>query len=129
MRIRVLIATAVAASTLAAGGGIAAAKAGDVVRTGSCSAASTWKLKLSPEDSQIETQLEVDQNVVGQRWRVRLRHNGELVAVVTKTTQAPSGSFTLRRMLADAPGDDFVKARARNLATDELCVARATLRA
>lgn len=45
----------------------AQAKEGDVIRRGSCSAASDWKLKLSEEDGRIEVEFEVDQNVVGRR--------------------------------------------------------------
>src|SRR5262245_8359718 len=38
---------------------------GDVIRDGSCSGRSDWKLKLSPQDGRIEVEFEVDQNVVG----------------------------------------------------------------
>ena len=37
-----------------------AAKDGDVIRTGSCSGRSDWKLKLSPEDGRIEVEFEID---------------------------------------------------------------------
>jgi hypothetical protein len=105
------------------------AKDGDVVRRGSCSAASEWKLKLSPENGKIEVEFEVDSNVNGQTWRVRLFHNGTQFFSGLRTTQAPSGSFEVRRVVSNLAGDDVIKGRARNLGTDELCVGRATFTA
>ena len=61
---RMMLAVGLATSLLAAGTA-ASAKAGDVVRTGACSGASDWKLKLSPDDGRIELEFEVDQNKVG----------------------------------------------------------------
>jgi hypothetical protein len=107
----------------------ASAKAGDVVRRGSCSGPSDWKLKLSPENGRIEVQFEVDSNVVGQTWRVRLFHNGTQFFSGLRTTTAPSGSFEVRRVVNNLAGDDHLKGRARNLKTDELCVGRATFTA
>ena len=49
------------------------AKDGDVVVRGTCTKASTAKLKLSPEDGAIEVEFEVDQNRNGVRWSVSLR--------------------------------------------------------
>jgi len=99
----------------------------DVIRRGSCSGRSTWKLKLSPENGRIEVEYEVDQNRNGQRWRVRLFHNGERFFAGVRTTQAPSGSFEVHRVVNDAAGTDTIRARAKNPATDELCRGRATL--
>jgi hypothetical protein len=48
----------------------------DVRRSGGCSGNSTWKLKLSEEDGKIEVEDEVDQNVTGDTWRVRLFNDG-----------------------------------------------------
>lgn len=108
----------------------AVAKDGDVIRTGGCDAASSWKLKLSPEDpSLVEVEFEVDENVTGHAWRVRLRHNGELAFKGRRTTRDPSGSFTLRRTFPDTAGKDVIRARAVNVATGEICAGRAALRA
>jgi hypothetical protein len=114
-----LIVTALLAPTAAA------AKDGDVITTGACTGASTWKLKLSDEDLGKEVKIEVDQNVVGDRWRVRMLLNGEVVFNGTRITKEPSGAFKVRRVVTDLPGVDKLKVRARNLATDEVCVARA----
>jgi hypothetical protein len=105
----------------------ASAKAGDVIKTGRCSAGSTWKLKLSPDDGRIEVEFEVDQNKVGDTWRVRLSHDGDVFFHGTRTTQAPSGSFEVRKRTNDAAGTDTIRARARNTSTDEVCTATASI--
>lgn len=101
--------------------GPALAGDGDVIRRGSCTGATDWKLKASPEDGRIEVEGEIDSNYNGQTWRWRIRHNGSLSARGTATTQPPSGSFEVRRVLVDAPGIDTIVFRARNPQTDEVC--------
>ena len=121
------IAVMVAAFSLATlAMGPANANDADVIRRGQCSGASDWKLKLSPEDGRLEVEYEVDSNVVGQTWRVLLFRDGERFFRGTRTTQAPSGSFEVERVISNSPGDDVVRARARNLATDEVCRGSAT---
>lgn len=105
----------------------AVAGEGDVVARGGCSAASDWKLKLSPEDGQIEVEIEVDQNVVGDRWRVKIAHNGTLEYKFKKRTKAPSGSFEARRLVSDTGGTDRIRVRSINLSTGEVCVAKARI--
>jgi hypothetical protein len=105
----------------------AMAKDGDVIRQGTCTGNSTAKIKLSPEDGRIEVEFEVDQDKVGDTWRVKLRHNGDQFFSGTRTTQAPSGSFELRKVVNDAAGTDTIRARARNLSTDEVCTASASI--
>jgi hypothetical protein len=102
----------------------ALAKDGDVLVRGSCTAASTAKLKLSPENGHIEVEFEVDQNRNGVRWNVVLTRNGVRVASLTRVTRAPSGSFEARRVLANRPGKDVVRATATR--NGERCSARAT---
>ena len=92
------------------------AKDGDVIKRGSCSGASDWKLKLSPENGKIEVEYEVDSNHAGQTWRVKLFENGNRIFVGTKTTQGASGSFTVRKLAANTAGSDSFRAQARNLA-------------
>lgn len=104
----------------------AAAKTGDIIKTGQCSGASTWKLKLSPENGQIEVEFEVDQNVVGDSWRVVIKDNGVRVFSGRRTTQAPSGSFEVRKVIANRAGADNIAAKATNLRTAEVCSASAT---
>lgn len=101
--------------------GPALANDDDVIRRGSCSGATEWKLKASPEDGRIEVEGEVDSNRNGQTWRWRIRHDGSLSARGTATTQPPSGSFEVRRVLVDSAGTDTITFRARNPRTDEVC--------
>ena len=120
-----LLAAAPIVTTVA--GSPAVARGADVVRTGSCSAASEWKLKLSPDDGRIEVEFEVDQNVVGDTWRVRFVRNGEVFARARATTTAPSGSFDITRRAADGPGTDRFRVRATNVDTAETCVGAARI--
>ena len=99
----------------------AAAGDDDVIRRGSCSGNSSWKLKVSPEDGRLEVEFEVDQNRNGEEWRVRMSHNGDVFFRGIRTTSGPSGSFEVRRVTNDAGGEDGFVARARNLRTDEVC--------
>jgi hypothetical protein len=105
---------------------VASAGDRDVIREGPCSGRSDWKLKLSPEDGRIEVEFEVDQNVVGDEWRVRIRHDGELAFRGTRTTRGASGSFELRIVEPNNAGADIFRARARNLSTDEVCAGSAS---
>jgi hypothetical protein len=123
---RLVVVAALVASAVALAPA-AGAKAGDVIRTGACSAASDWKLKLSPEDNGIQLEFQVDSNKVGQTWRVRIRQNGVLIFAGTRVTKAPSGSFTVRRLAKDTAGTDTFRAAATNVATSESCVGRASI--
>ena len=99
----------------------------DVERTGSCSGRSDWKLKLSPEDGRLEVEFEVDQNVVGDRWRVTIKHDGDRIFRGVRETRGPSGSFEVRTLANNTAGTDAFRAKARNLSTDETCVGRASI--
>ena len=105
---------------------VASAGDRDVIREGPCSGRSDWKLKLSPEDGRIEVEFEVDQNVVGDEWRVRIRHDGEIAFRGTRTTRGASGSFELRIVEPNNAGADNFRARARNFSTDEVCAGSAS---
>jgi hypothetical protein len=115
------------AAAVAATAPIAAAKDGDVIRTGSCSGAADWKLKLSPENGKIEVEFEVDQNKVGKTWRVKIKRDGEVLARGTRVTQAPSGSFEFRTVVSNRAGADTIVGRARNVASGQVCRGVATI--
>jgi hypothetical protein len=93
----------------------------EVLRTGTCSAGSTWKLKAKLDNGRLETEFEVDQNRVGRRWSVTIVQNGRTVFSGIRRTLAPSGSFEARRLLANQAGADRIVARARALAGGETC--------
>ena len=101
----------------------ALAKDGDVRVAGTCTKASSSKLKLSREDAGTEVEFEVDQNRNGVRWRVVLFRNGTQVASRVRVTRAPSGSFEARFVSA---GSGRFVARATS-PTGERCTARASM--
>ena len=101
-----------------------AAKDGDVLVRGTCTKASTSKLKLSEEDGRIEVEFEVDQNRNGVRWTIVLRRPSAILVRTTRVTRAPSGSFELRRVVADLAGRDRITARATS-PSGEVCRATA----
>ena len=103
-----------------------AAKDGDVIRRGSCSAGSTWKLKLSPEDGRIEVEVEVDSNRSGHLWSVRPRQNGVRFFKADRTTKPPSRSFEVERLRPNAQGPDSFVGRAINYRHGEVCRGSAT---
>jgi hypothetical protein len=120
--ITVLVAVLGASLVLAAAAG---AKDGDVLRAGTCTQASTSKLKLGPEDGGIEVEFEVDQNRNGVRWKVVVVRNGSVVASRTRVTRGPSGSFELELVTRNVSGTDRFVARATR--AGETCTARAAI--
>lgn len=111
-RIGVALAATLAVSTLGATGVAQASDDYRVIRTGSCSGNADWKLKAKQDDGRIEVEFEVDSNVNGQSWGVRLKRDGNVFFRGTRTTQAPSGSFSVERKIANSAGDDVIVGRA-----------------
>ena len=103
------------------------AKGAKVQKSGTCSARSHWKLTLSPDGRVNETDFEVDSNRVGQKWNVAITDNGVRVFSAVRTTKAPSGSFTVDRRFANRAGVDHIVATAKNRASGEKCVGRASI--
>jgi hypothetical protein len=126
-RIRLLLGTALIAGAVMSVPSPALAKAGDVIRTGDCSGRADWKLKVSPDNGRWQVEFEVDSNRVGQTWRVKIRDNGVLRYRQLHTTTAPSGSFTARTFMRDMAGTDNIVARARNVNSGQLCVAKVSI--
>jgi len=90
------------------------AKDGDVLVRGTCTKASAAKLKLSEEDGRIEVEFEV----------VVVRRPATVLLRATRLTRPPSGSFELRRVVADLAGRDRISARATS-PSGEVCRATA----
>jgi hypothetical protein len=127
MRSRGLIVGVAAAAGVLAAATPIAAKDGDVLVRGTCTKASTSKLTLSEEDGRIEVEFEVDQNRSGVRWSVTLRRPTTVLLRTTRVTRAPSGSFEVRRVVADLAGPDRISARATS-PSGEVCRVTATFR-
>jgi hypothetical protein len=126
-RALLLAATSALAITALAAPATTMARDGDVIRRGACTGASDWKLKLSPEDGRIEVEFEVDQNRNGQTWNVRLKQDGDQFWSGQKTTQAPSGSFEVRKLATNRAGVHMFVGRARNPRTGEVCRGTASI--
>jgi hypothetical protein len=107
-------------------GGVAHASGGaDVIERGSCTGGAEWKLKAKHDDGRIEVEWEVDSNKVGQTWSVRLRDNGDRFFAGSRTTKAPSGSFTVHALTSNRAGDDVI--RARSVHGEQVCRGTVTL--
>lgn len=104
----------------------AMAKDGDIIRRGSCSGSTDWKLKLSEEDGRIEVEFEVDENQNGHKWSVRMKNDGARFFKGQRTTKGPSGSFEVRALANDGAGSERIVASARSLASGETCRGSAT---
>jgi len=115
-----LLAGLIAIGILAA---VPASAGGDreVIRRGNCSGGTDWKYKAKADDGRIEAEYEVDQNRNGDRWRVRLFHDGNRFFKGTRVTGGRSGSFDIERKVNNHAGVDRLRASARNLRTDEVC--------
>jgi hypothetical protein len=90
----------------ASGGG------GGVRSSGSYTNGGHFELKAKHDDRAIEMEYEVDSNRAGQVWAVRITDNGAVVVSRHATTAGRSGSFTVRKVIANRPGTDKIHARA-----------------
>ena len=126
---RPLTASAIAIAALAAP--TAAIASGDddaeVRKAGTCSDSSSSKIKVKEDDGRLEVEFEVDQNVVGDTWKVKFKDGSDVVFKGTARTKAPSGSFSLERKIDDRAGTDDVTAVGKNRSTGERCLAKASL--
>ena len=99
----------------------AASGGGGVQSSGTCSAHASWKLKAKHDDGRIEVEGQIDSNRAGQSWRWSIRDNGTLVRHGSATTTAPSGSFSVNRLIGNRAGTDHVVFRATRPATGVTC--------
>jgi hypothetical protein len=90
--------------------------------SGSCTKASTSKLKVKADNGRLETEFEVDQNRNGVTWKVTLKRNGKVAVRSSAKTKRPSGSFSFNRRLTNGAGKDKISARATS-PSGEVCTA------
>ncbi len=95
-----------ATPAFASGGG------GGVSSSGACTDGGHFKLQAKHDNGKIELEYEVDSNRAGQVWAVRITDNGAVVVSRHATTAGPSGSFTVRKVIANRPGPDKIRAHA-----------------
>ncbi len=129
--------TRLSATRLVASGGLAAAltlgalvapaatfaKGGNpaVRATGTCTIASRATLKAKHDNGRIEVEFEVDQNRNNRLWRITITDDFHRVFTGSRRTLAPSGSFTVKRLIPNRAGVDTLRARAVNATTGEVC--------
>ena len=118
---RAVAGAAIALGLAVTGAMPAMAKDGDVIREGSCTRKTDWKVKASPETGRIEVEGEVDSNRRGQVWRWRMVHNGSLSARGKRTTRGRSGSFEVRRVVVNLRGTDRLVFWAKHRRSGEVC--------
>jgi hypothetical protein len=92
--------------------GPAVASGAGVTSHGSCSQRGTFELKAKHDDGAIEVEYEVDTNVGGQQFTVRLTDNGVVIARRMPTTGARRGSFTVHTRTSNRAGADTIRAHA-----------------
>ena len=99
-----LVATATPAFASGGGGGVSS--------SGACTNGGHFELKAKHDNGRIEMEYQVDSNRAGQVWAVRITDNGAVVVSRNATTAGPSGSFTIRKVIANQPGPDKIRAHA-----------------
>ena len=108
--------------------GSGTARAGDpeVKREGPCSGNSEWKLEVRLDDGTFRV-LGGRLGDAGQQWRLRLRHNGTLIASTLRTTNSDGEAQLRLRGVENLAGRDTFAGFARNLRTGETCSASASI--
>lgn len=105
----------------------ASAADGRIVRRGSCSGPSDWKLDVREEDgARLRVKLEIEGGRSGQDWHIFLSDNGAGIFSGTRTSGS-SGYVEVRVRTRDRAGSDAIKAAANNVVSGESCTGRATL--
>jgi hypothetical protein len=125
MRIRTATAAGTAAAALAgmvlAVPATAAPVRADVEREkgGRCSAASSWDLSLDKERGRIEIDVDIESRQPGERWIVKVTHNGRTVFNRTRITD-DEGELDVDRTVRNKKGKDAIAFTARS-AAGETC--------
>ncbi len=128
MRIRTATAAATAAAALA-GMVLAAPATAAPVRTdverekgGRCSATSYWDLSLEKERGRIDIDVDIESRQAGERWTVKVTHNGRTVFNRTRLTD-DEGELDVDRTVRNKKGADSIAFTARS-STGETCRGR-----
>lgn len=124
--IRSAVAAGVVGSVLAVGTPIAFASAAsaDTEKRGSCSKGDAiYDFEVDKDDGRYEVNFEVDSNVDGERWRVRLYHEGNRFYSSVNTTDN-EGEADVEANRPNTRGKDHFKVTALNLRSGETCSAK-----
>jgi hypothetical protein len=97
------------------------AQGGDAVRSSAACATGTIKVKAKVDDGMLSVEGELDTNRVGQTWNWKIVRDGMVAVQGSKVTAAPSGSFSVGRLIANPAGQDTITFRAVRPATGKVC--------
>jgi hypothetical protein len=107
----------------------------DVVETGECSAGARSRLELTGADRRIKVRFEVRRSPVGHFWHIVLRHSytSEIgdhhdPPRHARILASESGDFVVQVRVKDNFGpfeDDFIRAKAADTQTGQVCTAAA----
>lgn len=102
------------------------ASAREVERKGACSmGVARYDFSVEKEHGRFDLDFDVESKAAGEKWRVTLRHDKKVVHRSTRTTDR-EGEFDVDRNRPNTKGKDKFVARAKNLATGEICKAKIT---
>lgn len=91
--------------------GTATAREVEREKSGQCSAGARWEFNLEKERGVIDADFEVDNAQPGERWRLRVRHDGKRVLKVWRTVDR-DGDVEASVLVRDRKGRDTFKAKA-----------------
>ncbi len=92
-----------------------------VVRRGACSVASSWKLRVVPDDQgMLRVRFTLLGGAVGEKWNVYLDQNGTGFFAGSRTSR-DGGLVSVGRLTTDSIGVDLIGATAHDVISDETC--------
>lgn len=110
---------AVAAATLLAGSATTASASDERRKEGSCTLHGDWRLEVSHEDrNTLRVRFRIDHTPEGDTWEIFLSDNGTRFFAGTRKANS---DVRVRKLTADRPGTDRIKAYAYSRDTGEIC--------
>jgi hypothetical protein len=116
-----------AVGALAIPGGASASDDDEIRNAGQCTGGTSSEIKVKPDDGRLEVEFEVDQNQTGDRWKVKLKDNGDVVFKGSAVTGGRSGSFSIEKKIPNRSGTDTIRGTARNTDGGERCAAKVSI--
>lgn len=73
----------------------------------------TWEFNLEKEGKRIDVDVDLESRRAGEKWDIRLYHNGKRVTKVVRSTDH-EGEVSLDRLVKNKKGKDTLKFRAKS---------------
>lgn len=102
---------------------VGAAPADAVVREGSCTGPSHWRLRVVPVGGELRVRLAVRGGQAGQRWNAFMDHNGTGFFAGSRISGV-DGAWVVRKRVRNLAGTDVIRFGAHNVVTGETCSGR-----